>query len=77
MPEGILATPKCVVNEISTKNSIATNILETLEVNDVLEIIKILLKYIRKNKFREPRPHPSYPCDQGFRHTRTGGWSSA
>lgn len=50
MPNGILATPFCVVNENSTNSSTAISIFENIEVNDVLENINVLLKYTKKGK---------------------------
>lgn len=57
MPSGILTTPKCDVKASAIDNSIRSKILDNLEINDVLEIIKLLLNYIMKiKKFKnEPR----------------------
>ena len=54
MPIGILPSSNCSVKEISMKNSLTSKDLENLDINDVLEIIKLLLNYIRKKKNREP-----------------------
>lgn len=50
MPLGILTSPMCNVKQIATKHSRTSNNFENLEINDVLENIKVLLKYIRKKK---------------------------
>lgn len=50
MPKGILTPSMCSVKEITTKNSPTSNNFENLEIKDVLENIKVLIKYIRKKK---------------------------
>ena len=67
MPKGIVSAFMYSVKEMSTKNSIASKNFENLEINDVLEIIEVLLNYIRKKKSRKPRSHPSYPCERDAR----------
>jgi len=50
----------CEVKEIATKNCTASKNFEQLEINDVLENIRLLLNYIKKRKERELqlRTHP-------------------
>jgi len=54
MPKGILPSSMCSVKEISIKNSTTSKDFENLDINNVLEIIEVLLNYIRKKKNREP-----------------------
>lgn len=65
MPLGILPSSMCSVKEISTKNSVTSNNLENLDVNDVLEIIKILLNYIKKRRVEEPPPSRLHSLQNG------------
>ena len=55
LPYGSLVFPKCKVNEIATRNCTASKVFENLDISDVLEIIKLLLDYIKKRKQRELR----------------------
>jgi hypothetical protein len=52
MPYGILTSSMCTVNDRATKNSVTNRNFVDLDLNDILENIKILLNYIndRKNK---------------------------
>lgn len=43
----ILQSPVCCVNETSTKNSVVVR-TEEIDFNDVLEVITLLVKFIRK-----------------------------
>ena len=45
----------CEVNEIAVKNCTVSKNFEDLEISDVLENIKVLLNYIKKQKIRELR----------------------
>jgi len=47
---GIVFTSMCKVNEIATKNCMPSKNFDDLEISDVLENIKLLLNYIKKQK---------------------------
>jgi hypothetical protein len=48
LPHGSLAFSMCNVNEITPKICPKSNNFDNLEINDLLENIKILLDYIKK-----------------------------
>jgi len=50
LPADSISNFMCEVNEISTKNCTASKNFEELEINDVLENIRLLLNYIKKQK---------------------------
>lgn len=50
MPSGILPNSRCEVNEIAAKNCTPSRNFDDLEISDVLENIKLLLNYIKKQK---------------------------
>ena len=47
---GIVSTFMCEVNEIAVKNCMPSKNFDDLEISDVLENIKLLLNYIKKQK---------------------------
>ena len=61
LPADSISNFMCGVNEISTKNCTESINFDDLEINDVLENIRILLNYIRKQRELQLR-------------VRTGGW---
>ena len=62
MPYGILTPSMCKVNEISTNKCTPNSSFDDLDINDVLENIRILLNYIKKQRELQSR-------------ARMGGWA--
>ena len=61
LPADSISNFMCGVNEISTKKCTPSSNFEDLDINDVLENIRILLNYIKKQRELQLR-------------ARTGGW---
>lgn len=55
LPADSISNFMCGVNEISTKNCTKSINFEELEINDVLESIRILLNYIKKQRELQSR----------------------
>ncbi len=53
LPAGSISNFRCGVNEIAAKNCTPSKNFEELEISDVLENIRLLLKYIKKRKERK------------------------
>ena len=63
LPTDSISNFMCGVNEISTKNCTKSINFDDLDINDVLENIRILLNYIKKQRELQLR-------------VRRGGWTS-
>ena len=62
---GSVYDKRCEVNEIAAKNCTTSRNFDDLEINDVLENIKVLLNYIKKQKKKKGSFAGFRPASEG------------
>ena len=73
---GSVSDQSCEVNEIAAKNCTTSRNFDDLEISDVLENIKVLLNYIKKQKKKKGASLVSDPPAKGLVRAREGGAST-